>query len=169
MSKAINDLTAERVREALDYDPRTGILRWKIKPAARVTIGDIAGGKNGQGYLAFHFEGKHRQAHRIVWLHVYGKWPDGFIDHINGDPSDNRIANLRDVNEAQNGFNRKTYVTNTSGFKGVSFHKRDQRYIAYIYVRGTRRELGAFDTAEEAHKAYMVAAAKSFGEYMRRA
>lgn len=96
-------------------------------------------------------------AHRLAWLYVYGEWPNGDIDHIDGDRLNNRIANLRDVSRRVNLENqRRPKACNKSGFLGVKTF-RDQRFQARIQVRGVQLHLGTFDTPHEAHAAYVAA------------
>lgn len=91
------------------------------------------------------------------------------VDHINGDVLDNRRSNLRIATRSEQGHNRGIPGHNTSGYKGVSFYKRDQRWAAYIHLpnRGPKRFLGYFDTAEEAARAYDEAAKELHGEFAR--
>ena len=94
--------------------------------------------------------------HRLAWLYVAGKWPDGVIDHIDGDKGNNRFANLRDVTVSVNGQNQKRAMPhNGCGFLGVTFAKKVQRYRANINIDGRGRSLGYFDTPEEAHAVYL--------------
>ncbi len=153
---AIADLTAAQVREVLDYDPETGNLIWRVRTGYRIKAGDIAGCKNNRGYVLIHTAGKNRPAHRLVWLHVYGEWPDGVIDHINGNKGDNRIAHLRVVAYAANAQNqREPSKSNKCGWLGV--YKRNKRWAAVVRLSGVSHYLGRFDTPEAAHAAYIEA------------
>jgi hypothetical protein len=98
---------------------------------------------------------------------AYGQWPRRGIDHVNGDGTDNRLENLREANQSQNGANRRLTSKNTSGFKGVSFAKQAKRWRAGIQVGGRRKHLGYFDTPELAHQRYVEAAKAAFGEFAR--
>jgi hypothetical protein len=76
-------LTQERIKELLDYDPDTGIFKWKISKARSIKVNNIAGGAEQGKYHRIRIDGKNYVAHRLAWLYVYGKWPDEYIDHIN--------------------------------------------------------------------------------------
>lgn len=162
-------ITAELLREMLDYDPSTGELTWKVKANKRFKIGDRALSLDGHGYLRVMIHGRHYQAHRLAWLHVHGRWPDQQIDHINGSRADNRLCNLREANQTQNNANTRLRCDNTSGFKGVSWDKTKRRWQALIRVNGRAKHLGRYDTPEAAHAAYASAAQKTFGEFARTA
>ena len=110
-------------------------------------------------------EGKHRW----VWLHrVIAKTPDGmFTDHTNGDGLDNRRCNLRLATKAQNNRNQRMTERNTSGIKGVSWHKKDKRWRACIHVHDRYIHLGHFKTIDEAQRAYEKASAELHGEFGR--
>jgi hypothetical protein len=101
-------LTAERLRELLDYDPETGRFIWrKDHPTAKhIKAGSVAGTKNGRGYWVIGVAGAKYVAHRLAWLYVTGEWPAHLVDHENGDRLDNRFANLREATDSQNNFNR---------------------------------------------------------------
>jgi hypothetical protein len=150
-------ITAEQVRERLDYDAETGIFRWRSGPVA----GSIAGTTKWNGYRAIYLCGSPRLAHRLAWLYVHGTWPEKHIDHINGDRTDNRIANLRDVTRLWNQQNRqRPQKGNVSGFLGVSLDRRRNLYVARIRVPDGKpymRHIGSFKTPEEAHAAYVEA------------
>ena len=156
-------LTAEILREMLAYDAVTGTFRWK-RGFARAPIGSIAG-KTWNSYTQIGVLGRLHYAHRLAWLYVYGVWPAGEIDHINGDGADNRIANLRDVTRGQNLANRRAMTLSETGLKGVE--RSRERWIARIASAGERRYLGTFDTPELAHAAYVAAARELHGEYAR--
>ncbi len=126
------ELTAEELRELLNYDQETGIFTRKVSTSNRVKVGAVAGCSGGDGYLLIMVQSRLYQAHRLAWLHTHGVWPKGQIDHINRDRSDNRIANLRDVTQKQNLQNRSKSSTNTSGHPGVSWNKRISKWQASI-------------------------------------
>jgi hypothetical protein len=106
-------------------------------------------------------------AHRLAWLWVHGRWPGCEIDHINSDGLDNRIQNLREATHAQNQRNQSKRSDNTSGLKGVSWHKRGKKWKAQICHMGKWHALGLYDCSEEAHKAYVAAAHRFHGEFAR--
>ena len=95
MRKYNTVLTAERLRELLNYDPLTGVFSWRVNGRGRSGVGTVAGGSN---HKRIAIDKKEYFVHRLAWLYVHGCWPTEDIDHINGDPSDNRIANLREAN-----------------------------------------------------------------------
>lgn len=157
-------ITAKQVRRHLRYDHKTGLLWWKLRGPHR-TIQYPAGTLcAGRWYIGLF--GKHFIAHRLAWLIKTGGWPQT-LDHINGNPLDNRWCNLREATPSQNCANAKRYKNNTSGFKGVSWVPRDQKYAAYFSKDGKRFGLGYYNTPEQAHTAYIAAAKKHFGEFAR--
>ena len=157
-------LTAERLRELLRYDPETGIFTAAVA-RANLNAGDIAGCPNAGGYIHIRIDYARYGAHRLAWLWMTGAWPNEKIDHINGDKADNRWCNLREATSAQNCWNRQKASNNTSGFKGVHWHKAHGRWVARIMIDGKRRHLGAFDTPEEAYAAYCNAARRDHCEF----
>jgi hypothetical protein len=110
---ARDDLTAERLRELLDYDPQTGNLIWRQKAHGR-PAGEVAGCRTSRGYWRVGVDRVEYKAHRLVWLHVYGEWPSKQIDHINRNACDNRIENLRDVTASENLVNRRRWAASRS-------------------------------------------------------
>lgn len=158
-------LTQQRLREVLSYDQESGaFVRIRALPGAQL---GAAGGLDKRGYLAIRVDGQRYLAHRLAWLYVFGAWPEGDVDHANGDRADNRIENLRLANRSQNKANSKKYDNNSSGFKGVCWRKETGRWRARIGVNGEVLNLGSFDNAEDAYRAYSVAAEQHFGEFAR--
>jgi hypothetical protein len=116
-------ITYERVHELLDYDPKTGIFTWKVGRGGR-RFGRVAGNKRSDGYIKIQIDGRSYLAHRLAWLYIYGYLPEHDVDQIDRDPSNNRIDNLREVSRTCNLRNCGNHSSNTSGVKGVSFHKQ---------------------------------------------
>ena len=154
-------ITAERVRQLLDYNSETGILTWRVNRRGQVKVGAIAGTLSSTGYTQVKLDGRCYKAHRIAWLHRFGMMPKLQIDHINGDRLDNRLCNLRDVSQLVNNQNRRSASScNTSGLLGVTHPSRDKTFSARIRYSGRKLCLGTFDTAEAAHVAYLDAKRK---------
>lgn len=165
----MNDtLTQERLKDILQYDPETGIFHWKVRQARRIRVGQIAGTTSQFGYRVISIGNKGFKAHRLAWLYVHGYMPEGILlDHINNDPSDNRIANLRLATESQNQANSGLRKDNTSFCKGVSYSQSRKKWVAQISSGGKRVLLGRFATLEEARDIYAVAAKQVFKEFSR--
>lgn len=115
-------------------------------------------GKNGYQY--FRIRGVAFLAHRAIWLLSHGSLPRGVIDHINGDPCDNSIENLRDVPHHVNIQNSAQYKTNTSGITGVRWENAGNRWVAKIKVGGRNVHLGSFKSKADAARARKVAQIK---------
>jgi hypothetical protein len=144
-------------KTAVDYDPETGLFRWKLL-SGKARPGAIAGSRHCQGYVAIGYQGHRMLAHRLAWAFVHGEFPRHEIDHINGDRTDNRIANLRDVSRSVNNENlRGARSHNKSGLLGVSRRNWCSTFGAAIRVNGKRYHLGSFPSAEKAHEAYLTA------------
>lgn len=158
-------LTHQRLLEALDYDPATGMFRHKEKKC-HIHPGDIAG-SNYPDYVRIYIDGKSYKAHRLAWFYVTGSWPTRFLDHANGDKRDNSIANLREADRSENGANIPVKSHNTSGLKGVSWYARTKRWKAQIQVKGRKIFLGYHLTKEAAYAAFCAAAEVHFGEFAR--
>jgi hypothetical protein len=162
-----DELTAERLRNLLHYDPATGVFAWRVSDGHRRIVGAAAGGKNSEGYRKIRIDGRRYPAHRLAWLYEHGKWPDNQVDHRYGNRSDNCLANIRPANSSQNRQNAALSKNNMSGYKGVSFdaRSRSRPWLARITHNGRTRHLGYHPTAEAAHAVYCSAAAGLFGEF----
>ncbi len=140
----------------LHYDAETGVFTWRVRSANCIKVGDVAGSKNGKGYIGIKLLGRQYQAHRLAWLYTHGAWPAGQIDHIDGCRINNAIANLRDVSQSVNQQNiRSARSNNTHGFLGVT--RNGKRWRAQICVDGKQRRLDGFSTPELASAAYLEA------------
>ena len=142
--------------ENILYNPTTGKFTRKVGK-------NRVGSKDKDGYIVIKINNKNYKAHRLAWFLFYGKWPVLQIDHINGVRDDNRIENLREVTSQENNFNRKPKPGSTSKHKGVSWCKRDKRWIAQICVDGKNTRLGSFKNEEHASAAYDAAASVAQG------
>jgi hypothetical protein len=163
-AKQVQPLTHSRLREYLTYDETSGRMTMNIKVGGR-GIGDEAGSHNAAGYRQVMIDRRVYLGHRLAWLYVHGEWPNGYIDHINGDKSDNRIANLRACSMSQNLANTRRPRHNTSGFKGVSWSRMCRKWQAHIMVQQKSVYLGLYLTKEDAHAAYLAAAEQKFGAF----
>lgn len=159
-------ITYERLLQLLHYEPETGVFTWR---GARGPAkgGAVAGSIDGDGYRSIMIDGKNYFAHRLAFLWMRGAWPKADIDHWNLNKANNRWTNLRDATSSQNKANTCARVNNTSGYKGVSWHKRDRKWRAEIGVSGKRIFLGNRVTREECAALYATAAKEHFGEFAR--
>ena len=148
----------EEINKFLNYNSETGVITWKVSKSGNKGAGSIAGSvrRGERPYLML--MGKNYASHRIAWLLAYSKWPESVIDHIDGNPLNNRLDNLRDVCNKTNSENqRRPHSSNKSGFLGVVLCKKTGKFIAQIKINGVSKHLGVFLTAEFAHNAYLVA------------
>lgn len=152
---------------------QTGLLTWKVRPKEDFPSdwswkvwnkrfpGTVAGWNGDQGYKMVKLFGRQYQVHRIIWLIENGSLPS-MVDHINGDRSDNRIINLREVTITENNRNAKLRKDNKSGYVGVTWCKRKKKWRAQICVDGRDIHLGVFSDIKLAVKA-RLSAQKEYG------
>lgn len=150
-------ITQSELKEILDYDPETGIFRWKIAVAKKIKIGSIAGCKHPTG-LVIKINGKIYSARRLAWVYVYGIDPESFrVSPLDGDIYNNKICNLRIITRSELGIglrkNMKPHSTNKSGITGVSWNNGKGRWVATIYISGKLKHLGYFENLISAKKA----------------
>lgn len=158
------------IRELVDYDPDTGIFRWKYrdrrycasdgshkgwnkKYAGKTCFNTV----NAEEYHIGCIFGQNYYAHRVAWAYVTGQWPNGEIDHDNGIRSDNRFVNLYDGTRQINGLNQGMKSTNTSGVTGVRFHKAQKRWVASIRFESILYNLGSYRNFDDAVEARLEA------------
>lgn len=158
-------ISREELLEVLSYDPKTGIFLWEKRLSNRIKIGDKAGHRLPSGYFQIRIRGNMHLAHRLAWLHEFGRFPNGVIDHINGKPWDNRISNLRECSQAENCRNSLARSDSSHGVKGVSFHKASGLWTARITVGGKTTSLKCHKTIEDAASAYELASREIHGEF----
>lgn len=160
------NLTHERLKYVINYDPTTGIFTWARKRTNRIKKGAVAGSMQG-GYVTIYIDGHHYLAHRLAWFYYFGEWPSKFIDHANTIKTDNRIDNLREATHAENQWNISLLPRNKSGFKGVSWYKKHGRWKASYCKNNKPQHIGYYDTPEEASAAYLAVVKAERGEFHR--
>jgi len=159
------------IRAFFKYDRDTGVFTWrddvsrdwyKYEGAYQTFLRERAGRvvdfyKTPKGYLQMNIAGESGIfAHQIAWLLTYEEMPKNHIDHIDGNPENNVINNLRDVSNKINQRNRKMNKNNTSGFNGVHWNNKCKKWVAHIVIDNRMRHLGVFTSAREAALARQV-------------
>ena len=169
-------LTAKYVCSLLSYNMDNGLFIWKERPgknqwnsahSGRVAGSNSCRDKIESGYTVITIDGCPYQAHRLAWLLKYGEWPTKDIDHKDRDGTNSRIENLRLATRSENRSNQKKPKNNTSGFKGVTWHKSARKWQAAIVTDGKFKYLGIYDSAEDAHAEYCREAIRRRGEFAR--
>ena len=157
-------VSPEILCELLKYDPETGVFLWRWRsphyfPNARSHASwnarfaekpAFTSVSTTHGYTQTNILGRVHRGHRVAWAMHFGRWPEGEIDHINGDRTDNRISNLRDVGRADNGRNLCVSRRNKSGVVGVTWDQQRERWFASIRHGGKTIGLGRFDSLDAA-------------------
>jgi hypothetical protein len=173
-----DDISFDIVTKLLEYRPDEGTLIWKTRPQemfpdsrackiwntknAGKVAGSISKRSNRVSITIFKVA---RAAPRLIWLIVYGEYPPHDVDHVDNNPLNNRLSNLRAATRPQNLWNRRINKNNSCGLKGVCLDKRRNQWKAEIMVHRKKMFLGYFSTKEEAHHAYQKASFKLHGEY----
>jgi hypothetical protein len=160
------EITAERLRYLLHYDPDSGIFRWRVSTSNRAPVGSLAGTMS-RGYCLINIDGIKYVASNLAWLYVTGEWPTTGIDHRDQDSTNDKWENLRLADQSQNCANSRTHSNNTSGYRGVSWNKKRQKWRAYIAFNQRQYECGFFDSIEEASEARDAKAIILHGEFAR--
>lgn len=158
MSNKNSMLSASELHQLLSYDAKTGVFLRRVTTSQNAKEGDVAGYISPIGYRVISLKSRQFYGHRLAWLHHYGEFPMGQIDHIDGNRTNNAIANLRDVSARVNRQNlRRPPRHNRLGILGVSVSSTGKRYQARIQLNGVKQHLGIFDTIAEASDAYIAA------------
>jgi hypothetical protein len=178
MQKVQEMIPLDYVAACFDYEPEGGLLRWRARPRQHFATdrahstfnaryaGTVAGCFSGKA-VCISLSGRRYKAHRLVWLLVYGAMPEQEIDHKDGDPSNNRLANLRLASTSQNQMNRGANRNNPTGVKGVCWDKKLKKWRAQIGRNGRSIYLGLYENPEAASAAYEKAAKRFAGEFAR--
>lgn len=151
--KLARPMTQERLKRRVFYSAKSGIFRLH-------KTGNIVGSSDAKGYLTVQLGVRHYSLHRLAWLYVYGKFPEGVVDHLDHNRQNNAIANLRETSQLDNCKNQKLSSNNSSGFVGVRWNKARNKWTAAIKVDRKNIHLGCFDSYEDAVKSRMAANVK---------
>lgn len=135
-------ITLERLKQVTKYNHSTGEF---IRRKTLMSMGST----RKDGYREIRIDYKSYLVHRLAWFYFYEQWPEGVIDHIDRNPSNNRIGNLRDVSHSVNHINSGNFAHNTSGVRGVDLHKQTGKWRARV----AEIHLGLFVNKEDAEKA----------------
>lgn len=157
-------LTADRLRELLDYDAATGVFRWRVSKG-RAPAGAIAGKQDPRGYRLIRVDRRGWWAHRLAYLYMTGTLPPFDVDHINGDKTDNRWPNLRAATRSQNLANARQRSDTRSGYRGVSWDAMGKCWSVRVFVRGRSIHVGQFQDKAEAVEAHARAMIEHHGEF----
>ena len=154
----------------VNYNPITGDMTWLNPHTNRVKIGQIVGSINKGGYrvMSVSLNGTYRylKVSRLAWYITYNELPE-VVDHIDGNKNHDAIDNLRSCTLQENQFNRSKTSSNTSGYKGVYWHKSNKKYFASIKLGGKKIHLGTFNCPKEASEVYESKAKELFGDFYR--
>jgi len=178
--------TVDDLRALLHHDAAEGLLYWRLRSAEMFAdnghspehscaiwnaryAGKRAGSARRDGYVCVAIGGVRFLAHRLVFAMASGAWPSLHIDHIDGNPNNNKISNLREATQAENMRNCRPQSRSKTGYRGVHWHQASRKWRASICVAGARIYLGVFSEIEHAKAAYSAAAQKYFGEFARAA
>ena len=175
---------AEYLREALDYDPATGVLTWRARPRSHfpdeatmrkwnTRRGGTQAGDLRKEIIRYKLRRVWRIAinnrrylsHRVVWKIVTGEEPPATLDHRDQDPTNNKWDNLRPATRSQQGMNKSRMANNKSGFRGVTLKKSTGKWSAQICVNGKTTHLGYYHSIRDAKAAYESASKQLFGEF----
>lgn len=161
-------MNQQRLKQLLSYDPATGVFVNLTDRAGNCKAGCVAGSVRKHGYIAITLDGKSYYAHRLAWLYVNGEFPAFYIDHKDGDGTNNRIDNIRIATPSENQCNGKPSARNTSGVRGVTWSKAACKWMAQIAKAGKTYHLGLFHDIKDAEAAVTKARESLHGDYAAR-
>jgi hypothetical protein len=158
MPRVNSTLPHGKLLEILSYDGLTGefiSLKKRNKLMSKKPFGSLS----EHGYWKIGADGHQYYAHRLAWFYVHGAWPKGVIDHIDRNRLNNKIENLRDVTQVENGFNKDTKnpLNKSCGLIGVHYHRQQKKWCAQIKHLQRKIYLGLHETPEIAQAAYLEA------------
>jgi hypothetical protein len=154
-----------RHNRLLGYNPETGELTRKVTTNSRAQAGFKAGTLNPNGYYRAMIDGRILMVHRVAWKMATGQEPPATLDHIDGNPGNNRLSNLRPASFSQNQHNRGNDPRNKSGHKGICWNKAKQKWRAEIKRNGVRAYHAEFEKLADAVNAITEARRKIHGQF----
>lgn len=160
-------ITQKELKYYLTYDENTGNFYRNVSNNTRHLVGEIAGWLSKEGYKKLSLLGKTYSQHRLAWLYTYGEFPKQVIDHINGNPADNRIVNLRECTRNQNNYNCKLRKDSSSKIKNVKWNKFHKKWQVAIRVDKKEKHMGYFDDEELAELVAIEARERYHKEFAR--
>ena len=152
-------LTQQRLKEVVEYNPKTGLFLWKPRPTSPMFrhTGKIAGCKDHNGYISLKIDGVMYLAHRLAWLYETGAWPEDEIDHKDTTPDNNSWTNLRPADRGFNMQNRQNASYNKKSGLPLGVYKSGSAFDAKIVVNTKLQYIGRRKTVEEAQQLYIDA------------
>jgi hypothetical protein len=171
-SRLDDPLTADELRQRLDYDPKSGLFWWKERPGNNWWNSTFAGGPagwlSGRGYIYINVHRRSYRAHRLAWLWMTGEWPTEEIDHIDGDPLNNTWKNLRQATRNENSRNRHVQANNiTTGIRGITYSSRRSQWIVRVMADKHSHFGGWFNDLESAKLARNTLVRRLHGAFAR--
>lgn len=161
-------LEQSTLKEFLSYNPETGLFTWLISRGtakAGAIAGSVSVDVNGRKYIRLRINKQQYKAHRLAWLYMTGEWPENLVDHKDGDGLNNVWSNLRKATKSENNHNQVLNANNTSGVKGVYWHKNIKKWRAQIVCHGKNKHVGYFDSIPEAQSAIQRVREELHGEF----
>lgn len=158
-------LSLENLKRLLNYNADSGEFTWRKTMSSNAKAGQVAGSICKDGYRHIKVNGVAYKAHRLAWFYSTGEWPESEVDHKYLNKDDNRISTIRKATPSQNSSNRGIRSDNSSGYKGVSWNKKSNKWSAEITSNGQRKHLGYFEKIEDASAAYKSAATEQHGQF----
>lgn len=152
--------------ELVFYDPISGLFQAR-RSRRGIAAGKRLGRVDERGYRRLMLDQCQIYEHRLAWFYMTGEWPESEIDHIDHNKSNNKWANLRLATTSQNHANGRAFLQNPNRLKGTTYKQAERKWIAQIKVNGKQITIGRFQSMEEAHAAYRIAAKKYFGKFAR--
>jgi len=153
------ELTQSELKSILDYDPTTGIFTWIDVPKNTYLIGKQAGAIHKHGYPCITIKGSKFMAHRLAFLWMQGQFPKEYVDHIDGNRSNNKWSNLRTATMRENGQNQAIHRMGHKPGTHLLKKKLVKPWESYIELRGKRVHIARFQTEDEAYASYLGACA----------
>lgn len=143
-------ITQKRLKEVFDYNGETGMFTWKITKSSKSIKGNLAGSVSDKGYLTVRIDGGFYRLHRLAWLYITGSHPEGQIDHIDRNKTNNKFNNLRITSNTENCRNKTMNKSNTTGVTGIYWRKSTKKWQVSIKVNYKSVHIGCFNNLKDA-------------------